>query len=58
MVSKFAQNDQIHVEKVQEHHFLRIKKATPNDAAGEGTLGYRKGGNVELKTSKYETTGL
>ena len=28
IVTKYYQNDQIHVEKIQERHFLRIKKAT------------------------------
>ena len=28
IVTKYYQNDQIHLEKIQERHFLRIKKTT------------------------------
>ena len=28
IVTKYYQNDQIHVEKIQERHFLTIKKTT------------------------------
>ena len=41
IVTKYYQNDQIHVEKIQERHFLRIKKQR-KPTGGEGG-GYREG---------------
>jgi hypothetical protein len=34
--TNYCKNHQKHVNELQECHFLRIKKAAPNDVGGEG----------------------
>jgi hypothetical protein len=47
MLTKYEKNYQIHLEQIQEQHFIRIKKPTLNDAGGGvGALGYRGRGQA------------
>jgi hypothetical protein len=41
-----VKNDKIHVEKIQERHFLRVKQKQRYNVAGGGgwALGYYRGG--------------
>ena len=43
ILTKYDKNDQIHVEKIQERHFLEIKKSNAKNHTGLGwwgALGY------------------
>ena len=48
ILTKYDKNDQIHVEKIQEHHFLEIKKQ--RKTTGEGD--WVKGGLLKVLTHR------
>ena len=52
LVTKYYQNDQIHLEKIQERNFVRIKKTMLQGVAGRA-LGYRGLGVYMFQVSGF-----